>query len=279
VSREPSRTVKLLLAAVAAALTAPATAAARHVPWRYVALGDSFAAAPGVPTQVDAGCQRSNHNYPSLVAAALHPASFKDVTCSSATTADVAKDQFSAVNRNTSLVTLTIGGNDVGFADIVTKCSAMGLFHPDGTPCRDTYTDEGGDKLDGRLTTVEPKVVGVLRAVRRRAPRARVLLVGYPRILPADHRGCRPRELFADGDLEYLGRFEDKLNDTLRHAAGEAGATFVDDHRAGTGHDICAPARVRWIESIFPDGSAVPFHPDARGERAMANAVLRRLRG
>lgn len=282
--REPSavsRVARWAGAVLAAlALAVPAAAAERRPPVRYAALGDSAAAAPGVPWQKDARCRRSDHNYPSLVAAALRAAPFTDATCTGATTADLAETQVGAVRRDTTLVTLTVGGNDVGFASVVARCSTLGLMHPAGTPCRDAYvTEAGDDELGQRIAATEPKVTGVLRLVHRRAPHARVLLVGYPRLIPDDHRGCRPRELFADADLPYLDRFENRLNAMLRRAAADGGAVFVDNHRAGATHDLCRPAGVRWAEAIVPTSPALPFHPNALGERAMAGAVLRALRG
>ncbi len=258
--------VVAVVLALCGARTAPSTV-------RYAALGDSAAAAPGVPNQTDVRCARSDHNYPSLVAARLRAASFADVTCSGATTADL-EGQFRALSRGTTLVTLTIGANDVDFAGIVTKCTALGLFHPDGAYCRAAYTRTGTDELDQRLAATEPKVAGALRTVHRLAPHARVLLVGYLRLTPLDHHGCRPRELFGSGDLAYLGAFEEKINSMLRRAARANGAVFADNHPASAQHDFCRPRGVRWTEGLFPTSPTIPFHPNARGELAMAERVL-----
>ncbi|GAA1911628.1 SGNH/GDSL hydrolase family protein [Streptantibioticus ferralitis] len=290
-SREPSRTVprapraRSRTAAVLAALAAvatlsgavPAPGSGHGAPVRYVALGDSGAAAPGVPEQIDARCARSDHNYPSLVAGRLRPAAFTDVTCSGATTTDLGDarhGQFQALSKRTTLVTLTIGGNDVGFAGIVTKCTALGLFHPGGAYCQAAYTRGGTDELETRIAGAEPRIAGALHAIHRLAPHARVLLVGYLRLVPLDHRGCRPRELFGDGDLAYLDAFERNLNEMFRRTARANGAVFVDDHPASAHHDICRPSGVRWSEGLIPTSSAIPFHPNALGERAMAERVL-----
>ncbi|MEU1624075.1 SGNH/GDSL hydrolase family protein [Streptomyces sp. NPDC020096] len=282
VSRAPARSRTVAVLAVVAAVAALSGAVlppggGHRAPVRYVALGDSAAAAPGVPDQVDAHCARSDHNYPSLVAGRLRPAAFTDATCSGATTADLSDarhGQLQALSKRTSLVTLTIGGNDVGFAGIVTKCTALGLFHPAGAYCRAAYTRGGTDELATRIAAAAPKVAGALRAIHRLAPHARVLLVGYLQLVPLDHRGCRPRELFGNGDLAYLDAFERKLNEMFRRTARANGAVFVDNHRASAHHDICRPGGVRWSEGLVPTSPSIPFHPNALGEHAMAERVL-----
>ena len=222
-------------------------------------------------------CLRSNHNYPSLVARRLHAVSFTDVSCAGARTDDLYAGQLKAVSSDTTLVTLSIGGNDVGFARIIAKCTALGTFHPNGSPCRVSYGRSGDDELDGRVAAAEPKIVKVLRAVHRRAPHARVFLVGYPRLVPANHQGCRPREMFGNGDLAYLGAFENALNTMLARAAHRGHAVFVNNRPASLQHDFCASRTARWSEPLLPGNPALPFHPNARGERAMANRVLAAL--
>lgn len=239
-------------------------------PSRYVALGDSAAAAPGVPRQVDLRCLRSDHNYPALVAARLRPVVFSDRTCSGATTADLARDQFTALRPDTSLVTLTVGANDIGFAQLALQCTLLGALSPAGAPCRAAH----GSDLDPRITAAASKVTAALRTVHRLSPRAQVLLVGYLNLIPDDHRGCRPRELFGAGDLAYLDGIENRLNTALAGAARAAGAVFVDDHPVSAAHDICRPSGVRWTEALLPTRATVPFHPNASGEAAMAGQVL-----
>ncbi|MDI5970630.1 SGNH/GDSL hydrolase family protein [Streptomyces sp. SL13] len=278
-SRSPRALRVLACAFAVCALSASGAAAPAAAPRarsgppplvRYVALGDSEAAAPGVPRQVDARCERSSNDYPSVVAARLRPASFTDVTCTGARTTDLARGQFPALRLDTTLVTLTIGANDFGFADIAVKCSALGLFDAAGAPCRHLY----GSRLAGRIAATAPKVSAALRTVHRLAPNARVLLVGYLNLIPDDHRGCRPRELFAAGDLPWLDAAENSLDATLARTARSAGAAFVDQRRISAAHDICRPDGVRWTEAIRPTRPAIPFHPNQLGEAAMAGQVL-----
>jgi lysophospholipase L1-like esterase len=171
---------------------------------RYVALGDSYAAGPGIPVQTGepSGCSRSTRNYPSVVAQTLDVAGFQDVSCSGATTEHltgpqkvqpgVNPPQLEALAADTELVTLTIGGNDIGFGEIVSECARRSPTQPAGSACEDHYTAGGSDELAERIEAAAPKVRSALAEIEKRSPDARVLLVGYPAILPDEGPGCFP---------------------------------------------------------------------------------------
>ncbi|MGW1625341.1 SGNH/GDSL hydrolase family protein [Streptomyces sp. NPDC002172] len=266
----------------------------------YVALGDSYTAGPDIPDRHGrpAGCERSDRNYPSLVAAGLglRSAGFKDVSCSGAVTADLAAPQttddgvnpaqLSALTASTRLVTLGIGGNDIGFGPLLTTCVKFGVAYrlaeriasgaADRAPCRGRYVADGTDEIDGRIGAVGRRLSGVLDDIRRRAPAARVYVVGYPAILPAEGTGCAALGL-APGDVGFLREKEQRLNAVLRRQAQTAGAGYVDTYTPSAGRDACADAAVRWIEPLVPAAPAAPVHPNERGERGMADAVLRAI--
>ncbi|MFI6657558.1 SGNH/GDSL hydrolase family protein [Streptomyces sp. NPDC050523] len=249
----------------------------------YAALGDSYTSGPVIPAQVDANCARSDHNYPSLVAAARKIGAFKDVSCSGATTEEMWKPQgtngpqLDAVNRDTDLVTVQIGGNDIGFGSIIGTCAKLAATDPAGDPCRQYYASSGYDQLAVNVLKTAPKVDAVLRAVHDRAPHARVLVVGYPDLLPDDGSGCYPAVPFAAGDFPYLRDTGKRLNLMLRLVAGLNHAEYVDTYGPTRGHDMCKAPDVRWIEPLQPASPAAPAHPNAKGEEAMARAVLERL--
>ena len=249
----------------------------------YAALGDSYTAGPAIPTQVDANCARSDHNYPSLVAAARGVRTFKDVSCSGATTEEMWKPQgtngpqLDALNHDTDLVTVQIGGNDIGFGSIIGTCAKLAPTNPAGDPCRQYYSSSGYDQLAVNILKAAPKVDAVLRAVHARAPHARVLVVGYPDLLPDDGSGCYPAVPFATGDFPYLRDTGKRLNLMLRLVAGANRAEYVDTYGPTRGHDMCKAPDVRWIEPLQPASPAAPAHPNAKGEEAMARAVLERL--
>src|SRR5262249_49721213 len=108
-------------------------------------------------------------------------------------------------------------------------------------------------------------------AVHARAPRARVLLVGYPRMLPA-RKGCWPNVPTAEGDVPFLDAFERHLNTMLAEQARLGGASFVDAYTSGRRHDMCAADR--WVEGILLTNPAAPVHPNAKGMQAVADRVL-----
>ncbi|MFD9002282.1 SGNH/GDSL hydrolase family protein [Streptomyces sp. NPDC059582] len=271
--------------ALGLAAAAPATAHGAHPGrgTRYVALGDSYTSGPLIPRQVDANCARSDHNYPSLVSAWHRTTAFKDVSCGGATTVQMWKPQgtngpqLDAVRRDTDLVTVQIGGNDVGFGSIIATCARLSATDLTGNPCQRHYASSGTDQLLLNILDTAPKVAAVLRAVHARAPHARVLVVGYPDLLPDDGSGCYPSVPFAAKDFPYLRDTGKRVNLMLRLVALTNRAEYVDTYGPTRGHDMCKAPADRWIEPLQPASPAAPAHPNAKGEEAMARAVTARL--
>jgi lysophospholipase L1-like esterase len=257
----------------------------------FVALGDSFAAGnliPASPSGTPAGCLRSSHDYGADAAAALRVTRYIDATCSGASTTSMTQPesvlhgtnppQFSSLAADDSVVTLTIGGEEVGYTSILETCAALSLTDLFGDPCQRHYTAGGTDRLAAAINATAPKVAAVLREIHARAPLARVLLVGYPDILPGQGDGCWPEVPFAFGDVPYLRGIEIGLNQMLARTAAANGATFVNTYTATIGHDACQPPAVKDIEGLIPTSLAYPFHPNRRGEQVMAARVLAALR-
>ena len=238
----------------------------------YVALGDSFTAAPLTHQQggSSAACLRSSRDYPALVAAALRPSSFVNVSCFGASTADMSQAQ-----RASSPPQLNALSAADGVARIGTTCAALSFTNPFGDPCQKHYSSGGTDQLAQAVAQTGPKVASVLTAIRQRAPHARVLLVGYPDILPASGNGCWPEVAVARGDVPYLRGIENQLNAMLAATAAAHGVTFVNTYAASVGHDACQHLGTKWVEGLIPTSRAVPFHPNALGEQAMAQEVVR----
>jgi lysophospholipase L1-like esterase len=281
--------VPFLAVVTAVVAAAPAAAEPSFVAppvQRYVALGDSYAAGPLIPLQTGtpAGCLRSTQNYPSVVARTLGVPEFRDVSCSGATTENLAgpqsvplgvnPPQFEALAADTVLVTLTMGGNDIGFASIISECPARSPRQPFGAACKDFYTAGGSDQLAERIEGTAPKIATALSEIESRSPDARVLLVGYPAILPDTGPGCFPLVPFSPGDVAYLRDTEKRLNAMLAQEAGEAGVDYVDTYTPTIGHDICQPPGKKWIEGLVPTAPAAPVHPNALGMAAIAAAVI-----
>lgn len=237
----------------------------------YVAIGDSFTAGPGIPTvRPDSGsCFRSDRNWPSLLSATLQTRRFADVSCSGADTDDVLTGQYPqvlAVEPTTELVTIGIGGNDGGlFTSLLGSCvgegSTCGAFAATTAPAI--------------LATTSERVEAVVEAVRAEAPRARILLVGYLRIMP-DAGTCPTASVTGDA-AGSLRKAEDDLQTALAGAASRSGIGFVSMREAGRGHDVCAGDEA-WINGTeVRDGDGAYFHPRSAGMRAVADAVARHL--
>jgi lysophospholipase L1-like esterase len=222
------------------------------------------------------------------VAAGTGAASFTDVSCQGATTADMTRSQSvqlgtnppqdNALSASATLVTLQISGNDIDFLGIIEHCTTLSLTDPFGSPCKDHYTAGGTDRLRAAIAKAAPKVAADLRGIHADAPNARVLVVGYPVILPNSGDGCWPLVPFAFGDVPYLRGVEQALNSMLAAVAAANDATFVDTYTASIGHDVCQPPGTKWVEGLIPTSLAAPFHPNALGEQEMARQVLAALR-
>ena len=279
----PQRPFALLgaaAAALAALVMAPgpqAALASSPEPLRYVALGDSYSAGSGVlppDPQAAPECARSTSNYPHVLAAAIG-ARLTDATCGGAETKDYFSSQFqgvapqlTAVRRSTQLVTMTIGGNDSGvFIDAIVDCGQEGIKAAgQGSPCKDKY----GASFETTIRrTTYPALVKALAAVRTKAPRTRVAILGYPWIMPRTG-GCFPTMPVAKGDVPYLRHLQWTLNDAVRRAAARTGATYVDMSRVSNTHDACRPIGRRWIEPVVGGTNPAIVHPNAAGEAAMA---------
>lgn len=247
----------------------------------YVPLGDSYTAGPLVPYPVGPlGCFRSSHNYPHLAASRIG-LPLRDASCSGAKTSQMFTPQplgagspnppqLNSLNAATRVVSLTIGGNDIGFSGIVQSCIAANPF---GSPCRRRYVAGGVDAIGARIKAVAPLVAGVLRAIRARAPRARVYVVNYPAILPEDGHGCWPQMPISFIDAPYLRAKVRQLDRMLAKQAAGTGARFVDWYAASIGHDACRPASTRWVEPLIPGNWAASIHPNRRGMQGAAEAL------
>ncbi len=267
------------------ALVVPGEAVA--APPGYVALGDSAASGPAI-LPVDAsmlGCYRSMVNYPKLAASQLGMP-ITDVTCSGADTNDMTNSQgtdfgdvppqFDALNADTTLVTLQIGGNDAGLVGLAESCLNL-LPPPFGTSCEAENTAGGGDVYGDRVASVGPKVAAVLTGIAERAPNADVYVVGYTTYLPPN--GCYPAVQVWARDANYSQAKIDQLNQVLSDAAAAAGATYVDIRTPGIGKDVCKSPTIRWTEPFIPLNIAAPLHPNATGMRGMAAVVAAAIAG
>ena len=193
----------------ALALGAPAVAAGTG----YVALGDSYSSGTGTRTYISDGtsCQRSVYAYPSLDASALGLAlNFR--ACSGATVADVTNTQLSALTSTTAYVTISVGGNDAGFASVLTTC-AQPSWLSNCNGAIDTAKTIINTTIPGRLATL-------YSSIRAKAPNANVIVVGYPRIFNGED--CNAFTWFSPTEESRLNATADLLNSRTAAAAKPA---------------------------------------------------------
>lgn len=250
----------------------------------YVAMGDSFVGGPGIdPYDSDSGaCHRSERNYPSLLAARLGISDFTDVSCATTgsteigNTAEVAGEDFpaqlDAVDTDTRLVTIGTGGNDgLLYETLFDTC-----YFPKtrSTAACTAFIERDADKV---LAGTLESLTGWVRMVQFKAPKARILLVGYLRYLP-DTGPCGALDLTAD-QVQQVLRVQKGLEATQQAAAKALDLKFVSLHDLSRGHDACADqgAWVRAFEGT--DGDGTPMHPTAAGMAAVADELNSRLRG
>ena len=246
--------VTSLLLAVGVALTGAATAQASGTAAAtgYVALGDSYSSGVGAGSYISASgdCLRSTKAYPYLWAAAHSPSSFDFTACSGARTGDVLANQLGPLGSSTGLVSISIGGNDAGFADVMTTCvlqSDSGCLSRIATA--KAYVD----------STLPAQLDSVYSAISAKAPAAHVVVLGYPRFykLGATCLGL------SDTKRAAINGAADYLDSALAKRAADHGFTFGDVRTTFTGHELCSGSA--WLHSLNLLNITESYHPTAAG--------------
>lgn len=243
-----------LLLAVTTALTG---AAAAHASQQaalggYVALGDSYSSGVGAGSYISSSgdCKRSTRAYPYLWAAANSPSSFDFTACSGARTSDVLSGQLGPLSTATGLVSLSVGGNDAGFADVMTTC----VLQSDSSCLSRIATARAfvDSTLPGRLDSV-------YSAIRDRAPNADVVVLGYPRFyrLGTFCIGLSETKRKAINDAA------DHLDSVIAQRARAHGFTFGDVRTTFAGHELCSGDS--WLHSVDLFNLSNSYHPKAAG--------------
>ncbi len=220
----------------------------------YVAMGDSFSAGTGTGQfDIDADCQRSTLAYPALIGAQRPNTMLTFVACGGGvTTETMVKTQVPALDQSTDFVTMTVGGNDIGFGTIASTCiggteeQCLGVV---GTASQFVVT-----KLPGRLATAYD-------AVRARVHKAEAIVVGYPKFYADDFTPCMQAIGITAPEASALNELVTDLDAVIADEAEAAGFTYVDPLEAFTGHDMCAAEP--WINGYFAPTTADIYHPTA----------------
>jgi hypothetical protein len=220
----------------------------------YVALGDSYSSGVGTRTYINDGtsCQRSTYAYPYLIAQSRgFTLSFQ--ACSGAKVADVTSKQLGALSSGTAYVTLSVGGNDAGFSGVITECAKPGW----------------ASNCDGKINTAQSYINNTLpgslstlyASIRSKAPSAKVVIVGYPRLFQGED--CNAGTWFSPTEESRLNQTADLLNSKLAAAASAKGFTFANPTSRFIGHAVCDD--VEWLNGLSNPVSE-SYHPNRTGQ-------------
>jgi len=226
--------------------------AAQAAAKQYVALGDSYAA--GVGSRVfyseSESCKRSPEAYaPKIASAKGYTLNFE--ACSGAKTGDVNSKQLGNLNSSTSLVTLSIGGNDAGFSNVIINCAL--------------YYFTCGSAISEANSYIANTLPGVLNTtynnVKNKATTAKIIIIGYPHLFTDEGKTCNVNFL-TSGNEKKLNETGDKLDAAIKAQASSHGFTFVDPRSAFKAHEVCASEE--WL-----NGQSNPleesYHPNVKG--------------
>ena len=290
-------------------LVLPGAVAATSVdtgPTSLVALGDSYAAGPLIPVHHEQpwGCLRSSNDYAHQLARAL-ALELTDVTCSGASTKHMWEThgvtpeeefaeyggqlgytghpgnppQLDALREDTDVVTLQIGGNDIGFGGLATTC-AEGAIR--GAGCSEAVAAENPfDKIAATM----PKIRAVLEEIHRRSPHAAVYVLGYPGIFRIGATASCEAMFVGEEDARYLRGIHEALNAMIHSVADEGDRTYsdvtryVDVYGPSEGHTACDLPVIRWVEPVVPVNAAAPVHPNLGGMTAISGILVEQLAG
>lgn len=252
----PSVVLAVLAAVLVLVVGLIVTPAAQAAVTRYVALGDSYSSGVGAGSYLSSSgdCLRSSKAYSALWAAAHSPASYSSVACSGATTTDVISNQLAALSTATTLVSITIGGNDVGFSSVLTDCVL------DGTS---TCVSEINAAETKARSTLPGLLDNAYAAIHAHAPNARVVVLGYPRFYDTGVWYCIG---LSGTSRSKINEGADVLDGVISAAAARHGFTFADVRsRFAADHEICDGGS-SWLHSVDWTNLTQSYHPTADGQ-------------
>jgi hypothetical protein len=248
----------------------------------FVALGDSYSSGEGAPP-FDSGtdtstdkCHRSQNTYSRLYSS-FFPTPWGQpdlVACSGALIADVASQnsanpseppQTTALSSATHLVTVSIGGDDVGYGTILGDCIVAG---------RTTCWQKELAGIDGKIDAQYDRLVSLYRMIQQMAPEAEIVVVTYPKIFPSQLPAYYCSALgvlgsMSQADLDSINEAWTRMNSVIRRAAQAVGTYVLDEENAFSGHDICSPNP--WANGIVESDTQESFHPNLQGYTQEAN--------
>lgn len=257
----------------------------------YVAMGDSYTAVAGAGPYSDATCHRSTADYPSLVAKALGTTTFTDASCGGASTVSLTTDQtlgtpsvsrppqMDALSRRTKLVTIGIGLNNPQTGGVALSYVLLYLCAPVNgitNPACSSYLALPQSTVDDAIKNMAGTVKASLKQIRTAAPNARIILVGYPRVV-ADDSDCPAQLPLPAAALSRLRSGLKLVNEQYAKVAKESKVDYIDMWTASKGHDVCSDRP--WVNGIADvPGKALQFHPYAAYAKAVADKIVALLK-
>ena len=181
--------------------------------------------------------------------------------------------QLDRLTPTTDLVTIGIGGNDIGLVQVSVECAFAGVTF---TSCKARYTKGGVDRVSAKIAATQVELEAAVEAVRARSPHARVILVNYLESVPDSGLGCYPFVPVNPPDMVWLSAKYKEMNAMIAAAAANTGADLADTYTPTIGHSTCASPRTRYVETlgvltVNPVGSiSGPLHPNRAGAAAQA---------
>jgi lysophospholipase L1-like esterase len=255
------RRIAPVLGALLVSLSLTGTAFAAD---KYVALGDSYSAGNGAnSTNLDSTCNRNTYAYPYLISQQRANTALTFVACSGAVTGDVTTKQLPSLTSDTKFVTITIGGNDVGFSSLIITCTTFG--------CQNQITTSNNQIA----TQLPAKLDATYAAIRAAAPTATVLVLGYPR--PFANRTCSAATGISLTEETQLNGVSDNLDNTIRSRAQAAGFTYLDPNPSWAGHDVCSSTPFTNGFKLSPSGDS--YHPTRAGYASGYTPLARSIMG
>ncbi|HEX4189911.1 MAG TPA: SGNH/GDSL hydrolase family protein [Marmoricola sp.] len=251
----------------------------------YVALGDSYTAVSGEGPFTDDACKRSVSDYPSLIAKRLSISHFVDASCGGATSANLKQTQtiaaggsnppqLDSVTKDTKLVTLGIGLNDNGISYYLLY-ACIPVNGKTSTTCTQ-YLNLPASTVDKAVASIGRQVRTNILAIRHKAPHARIVLVGYPRLV-SETDACPSQVPVPAEALARIRQTLIDLNSTLHNTAKSTNVDYIDMYTASAGHDVCSTAP--WVNGqLNLNGLAFQFHPYAAYHVAVADKIVALLR-
>lgn len=292
-SRRPVAALAMCLALVT--VLAACGGGGKHTETRkdaeYVALGDSYTSGAGMAPITDPPCRRSSINYPTLVDKALKIKKFADRSCAGARLANLAvqqayKDprtftlvqvntpQLNALGKDTKLVTIGMGLNDQAISTgLLLVCITPSA--PEPSEVCQNYLKQPQSDIEAQVRSVAANLKTALETIHEKAPNARIVLVGYPRVAP-DSGSCPDRLPVPEAQLTRLRETMKFVNQVWGETAQQAGALYVDMYTPSKGHDVCSDDP--WVNGYLPVlGKAQGLHPLPEYPKAVAAEIVKVL--